>query len=405
MYVTEIETRNPIARLEGYQPGEHFGASLSVTDINGDGKDDIIIGAPHHTDYENPQLKYEIGAVYIYYQTDLRGFQRGSTNELILKGQTTGGRFGFAVAALGDTNQDGNNDIAVGAPYENEGSGTVYIYHGSRYGLKTRPGQIISGDTFTPKISSFGFSFSTTVTDFDENKYFDVFVGAYQSDVVVYLPARPVVKVTAELTFEEDNLVLNKKGCDLPSSRMAGSESLKVACTSIKYCLGYSGINVPGPRDFTIQINLDVNVDDPDSRRLLFLVNGETQLSEERRGFEVGKDMCFTHPVYAKSNIKNIVTSVQSNMTIQLNAPKSSQPTPGFQLLPILDVETTNFISNFMTLSDPEIGNNSVPWWVYLVSILGAILILGTIAGVLYKVNSYALFTFKVTQINLNDIL
>jgi hypothetical protein len=49
-------------------------------------------------------------------------------------------------------------------------------------------------------------------------------------------------------------------------------------------------------------------------------------------------------------------------------------------------VETTNFTSNFMTLSDPDIGGNSVPWWVYLVSILGAILVLGTIGGVLYKV-------------------
>lgn len=49
-------------------------------------------------------------------------------------------RFGFAIANLGDLNQDGYEDIAIGAPYE--GKGTVYIYLGSKNGLITIPSQV-----------------------------------------------------------------------------------------------------------------------------------------------------------------------------------------------------------------------------------------------------------------------
>lgn len=37
--------------------------------------------------------------------------------------------FGHSIAALGDVDQDGFNDFAVGAPYEGDG-GVVHIYRG-----------------------------------------------------------------------------------------------------------------------------------------------------------------------------------------------------------------------------------------------------------------------------------
>ena len=45
-----------------------------------------------------------------------------------------GGRFGSAVANLGDVNKDGREDIAVGAPGEEGGAGVVYIYLGLERG-------------------------------------------------------------------------------------------------------------------------------------------------------------------------------------------------------------------------------------------------------------------------------
>lgn len=44
------------------------------------------------------------------------------------------GRFGSSLAVLPDLNADGFNDLAVGAPLENNGQGSIYIFHGEGRG-------------------------------------------------------------------------------------------------------------------------------------------------------------------------------------------------------------------------------------------------------------------------------
>ena len=52
-------------------------------------------------------------------------------NPLVLRGDASGqGRFGSSLAVLPDLNGDGLNDLAVGAPLENGGQGSIYIFHG-----------------------------------------------------------------------------------------------------------------------------------------------------------------------------------------------------------------------------------------------------------------------------------
>ena len=90
------------------------------------------------------------------------------------------GRFGLALASLGDINLDGYGDFAVGAPYE--GSGAVYIFHGSREGALQKASQVIHAEkiTGTEFLSTFGFSISGGI-DLDGNQYPDMVVGAYES--------------------------------------------------------------------------------------------------------------------------------------------------------------------------------------------------------------------------------
>lgn len=61
----------------------------------------------------------------------------------IRDGETSKGRFGFALAGLGDMDKDGYGDFAVGAPYSGpRGEGAVYIYRGSKAGVRERPDQV-----------------------------------------------------------------------------------------------------------------------------------------------------------------------------------------------------------------------------------------------------------------------
>lgn len=59
--------------ITGEQIGAYFGYSMCVTDVDGDKLDDLVIGAPMHTEPNN-EGKYEMGRVYIYYQDKFVSF-------------------------------------------------------------------------------------------------------------------------------------------------------------------------------------------------------------------------------------------------------------------------------------------------------------------------------------------
>uniref|UniRef100_T1JAM1 Integrin alpha-2 domain-containing protein n=1 Tax=Strigamia maritima TaxID=126957 RepID=T1JAM1_STRMM len=117
-------------RKEGSQMGEYFGACVCAIDLNGDGLSDLVVGAPQHA------LRVNEGRIYVY-------INHGSGLLKPVKESITGdaranSHFGTAVGAIGDINQDGYRDVAVGAPYEGGGVGAVYIYLGSTTGINAK---------------------------------------------------------------------------------------------------------------------------------------------------------------------------------------------------------------------------------------------------------------------------
>ena len=67
------------------------------------------------------------------------------------------GRFGSAIASVGDLDGDGNEDLVVGSPYENDGQGAVRVFYGnnnlnkiSGKNVKFRNTSYFRGDFYRP---------------------------------------------------------------------------------------------------------------------------------------------------------------------------------------------------------------------------------------------------------------
>ncbi|KAG7224827.1 hypothetical protein INR49_013541 [Caranx melampygus] len=178
-----------------------FGYDVAVVDFNGDGWEDLAVGAPQFF-VKNGTVG---GAVYIYINNKGKNWEDVVPTQLL---GHTGSMFGLAVENIGDINQDGYGDIAVGAPYH--GDGRVYIYCGSSNGIHKNPAQVLTSGS--DKVKLFGYSLSGNL-DVDDNQYPDLAVGSLSDSVFVYR-ARPVVSISSSLQVTPNEIDITKEQCD-----------------------------------------------------------------------------------------------------------------------------------------------------------------------------------------------
>ncbi len=160
------------------QQGARFGASVGTAgDVNGDGYDDVIIGAPEYT--QGIQYQSKEGQVYVFY-----GSADGlsTTPDWILKGDQSNALLGASVGTAGDVNHDGYDDIIVGAPnYDNgeKNEGRVYVFLGS--GDSGQTARLFWSEEGNQAEAKFGASVGTA-GDVNNDGYDDVIIGAPQYD-------------------------------------------------------------------------------------------------------------------------------------------------------------------------------------------------------------------------------
>ncbi len=155
--------------LAGQTNSQYGGAVAPAGDVNGDGYNDVIIGAPL---YDAPQA--DEGRAFVYH-----GSPTGlsSTAGWIRESDQAGANFGRSVASAGDVNGDGYSDVIIGAPFFDNGQvdeGRAFLYLGGPTGLATTPAWTAESDQDN---ANFGRCVNTA-GDVNGDGYSDVIIGA-----------------------------------------------------------------------------------------------------------------------------------------------------------------------------------------------------------------------------------
>jgi pimeloyl-ACP methyl ester carboxylesterase len=156
-----------------------FGSSVGTAgDVNGDGYDDVIIGAPTPYLGAGQALVYHGSATGL----DLNGARPSGTPDnadWTAEGAYSTAQLGYSVGTAGDVNGDGYADVIVGAPYYEGGEGgRAYVYQGSAAGLNSTVAWTSEGDRVYG-----GYRISVgTAGDVNGDSYADVIVGLPLTD-------------------------------------------------------------------------------------------------------------------------------------------------------------------------------------------------------------------------------
>jgi len=173
--------QDPASHWEGEMAGLQFGSALAgAGDINGDGKDDFVVGGKE----SYPTIQ---GSAIVYYgDSDLTdGLSHSST----IVGDGVNDKFAASVAGAGDVNGDGYADILIGAPGYGRGTtiaeGRAYLFYGSLYGIDTLGVDEFSFQNTGQIVDHSNYHFGSTVAgggDINGDGYGDILVATSWDD-------------------------------------------------------------------------------------------------------------------------------------------------------------------------------------------------------------------------------
>ncbi|MBZ3869784.1 Integrin alpha-4 [Sciurus carolinensis] len=274
--------------------GSYFGASVCAVDLNADGFSDLLVGAPMQS------VIREEGRVFVYLNSGL-GAVMNEMETVLIGSDKYASRFGESIVNLGDIDNDGFEDVAIGAPQEDDLRGAIYIYNGRVDGISPSFSQRIEGLQISKSLSMFGQSISGQI-DADNNGYMDVAVGAFRSDSAVLLRTRPVVIVEASLSHPES---VNRTKFDCVEN------GLPSVCMDLTLCFSYKGKEVPGYIVLFYNMSLDVNRKAESPSRFYFSANGTSDLITGSIQVSSKRANCRTHQAFMRKDVRDILTPIQ----------------------------------------------------------------------------------------------
>uniref|UniRef100_A0A8U7MGY7 Integrin subunit alpha 4 n=1 Tax=Corvus moneduloides TaxID=1196302 RepID=A0A8U7MGY7_CORMO len=301
-YIFSIEKQlNILFELRGKKLGSYFGASVCAVDLNSDGFSDLLVGAPMQSTIR------EEGRVYVYINSG-SGAKMVELNIELSGSDSYAARFGESIANLGDIDNDGFEDVAIGAPQEDNLKGAVYIYNGRKDGITPSFSQRIQGQEVSNSLSMFGQSVSSGI-DVDNNGYQDVAVGAFFSDSAVVLRTKPVIIVEASLKHSNS---INRTNLDCMENEQPAT------CMNLKICFTYSGREVPGYIVLLYNLSVDVNRKEDTQARFYFSSNGTYDTISGKVKIYSSITACKDHPAFMRKDVRDILTPVHVEASYHL---------------------------------------------------------------------------------------
>uniref|UniRef100_A0A3Q4MUN8 Integrin, alpha 9 n=1 Tax=Neolamprologus brichardi TaxID=32507 RepID=A0A3Q4MUN8_NEOBR len=303
VYIFKIDGASLVKSFQasGKMMGSYFGSSLCAVDLNQDGLSDLLVGAPMHS-----QLRDE-GQVSVYLS---RGNGVMEEDGVLTGDSAFNAHFGECIAAIGDIDDDGYQDVAIGAPKEDEYGGAVYIYHGDATGITKKYSMKLSGRSVNPGLQMFGQSISGNV-DMDGNGYADVTIGAFMADSVVLLRSRPVITVDVSI-FLPVSINITVPQCH------EGQQNMN--CFNVTVCMHFRGRQLPGQIEFLYNLTADVEKRLKGQLSRVYFAQSGSQISQmsHQLSLDINREECQRYTAYVKKDVKDVFTAITFEVAYSL---------------------------------------------------------------------------------------
>uniref|UniRef100_A0A8C6NNL1 Integrin, alpha 9 n=1 Tax=Nothobranchius furzeri TaxID=105023 RepID=A0A8C6NNL1_NOTFU len=302
VYIFKLDGASLVRSFQasGKMMGSYFGSSLCAVDLNQDGLSDLLVGAPMHS-----QLRDE-GQVSVY-------ISKGNgvmEEDAVLTGDNAfNAHFGECLAAIGDIDDDGYQDVAIGAPKEDDYGGAVYIYHGDATGITRKYSMKLAGRSVSPGLQMFGQSISGNV-DMDGNGYADVTIGAFMADSVVLLRSRPIITVDVSI-FLPVSINISVPQCH------EGHPNLN--CFNVTVCMLFRGRQLPGQIELLYNLTADVDKRHKSQPPRIYFTQVGSQISQmsQQLNLDINREACRRYTAYVKVRV-DVFTAITFEVAYSL---------------------------------------------------------------------------------------
>ena len=226
--------------IVGANPGDFFGAAVALSDINGDGRLDLVIGAPG-TDFAATNA----GSVYVflnqggpnYFPTSAAGATRR------IDGNQAFAEFGSYVAAA-DFNNDGRPDLAVGAPLFDVGAapdaGAIFTFFNLGAPNFFVNSAASTNQTIFGAVTDEGFGVNILPADINNDGFVDLVVGS-----PLHSPSVALLSAGAVYVF------LNNGAGSFPTSITTASQTITGSQAGMQFgaCIDIADLGGDGDLD------------------------------------------------------------------------------------------------------------------------------------------------------------